>query len=112
MLARADVAIGTLALHRKGMSEACALKTRQYLAYGLPVVLGHEDTDFSGADPWFLLRLPNTEANVRDHVEQIRAFVDGVKGRRVQRSEIEGRLSAEVKEAQRIEFLRRLAAGD
>jgi glycosyltransferase involved in cell wall biosynthesis len=110
VLARADVAIGTLALHRKRMDEACALKTRQYLAYGLPVVLGHEDTDFLGADPWFLLRLPNCETNVRDHVEAIRAFVAGVKGRRVQRQEIEGRLSAGIKEAHRIEFLRRLVA--
>ena len=109
LLARADVAIGTLALHRKRMDEACALKIRQYLAYGLPVVLGHEDTDFLGIDPWFLLRLPNSETNVRDHVEEIRAFVAGVKGRRVERREIEGRLSAGVKEAHRIDFLRRLA---
>ena len=108
VLARADVAIGTLALHRKRMDEACALKTRQYLAYGLPVVLGHEDTDFIGEDPWFLLRLPNTETNVQDHVGAITAFVAGVKGRRVQRQEIEGRLSTEVKEAHRIDFLRQM----
>jgi hypothetical protein len=111
LLARADVAIGTLALHRKRMDEACALKTRQYLGYGLPVLLGHEDTDFLGAEPWFLLRLPNVETNVRDHVDAIRAFVAGVKGRRVERQEIEERLSAEIKEAHRIDFLRRLAGG-
>jgi hypothetical protein len=82
---------------------------REYLAYGLPVVLGHDDTDILGEDPWFLLRLPNTETNVQDHAGAITAFVAGVKGRRVQRREIEGRLSAEVKEAHRIDFLRRLA---
>jgi hypothetical protein len=109
LLGRADAAIGTLALHRKRMDEACALKTRQYLAYGLPVVLGHEDTDFVGEDPWFLLRLPNTETNVRDGVEAVRSFVERVRGRRVPRHEIEGRVSVEVKEAQRIDFLRRLA---
>jgi glycosyltransferase involved in cell wall biosynthesis len=112
ILARADVAIGTLALHRKGMNEACALKTRLYLAYGLPVVLGHEDTDFLGADPWFLFRLPNTETNVRDNIDRIRSFAAAVKGRRVHRSEIEGHLSASVKEAQRIDFLQRQLAGD
>jgi glycosyltransferase involved in cell wall biosynthesis len=108
ILARADAAIGTLALHRKRMHEACALKTRQYLAYGLPVVLGHEDTDFAGQDPWFLLRLPNTEPNVADGVERVRAFVEGVRGRRVERREVEGRLSIAVKEAHRLELLERV----
>ena len=110
IVARADVAVGTLALHRKLMNEACALKVRRYLAYGLPVILGHEDTDFVGTDPWYLLRLPNTESNVRDGIEQIRAFATGVKGRRVDRGEIAERLSAEVKEAARLAFLADLSA--
>lgn len=110
ILARADAALGTLALHRKRMDEACALKTRQYLAYGLPVVLAHEDTDFAGKKPWFLLRLPNVEENVREGVERVRAFVEDVRGRRVERPEIEGRLSIEVKEAHRLELLQRLVS--
>jgi hypothetical protein len=108
ILALADLAIGTLALHRKLMDEACAIKIRRYLAYGLPVILGNEDTDFAGMDPWYLLRLPNTESNVRENVERIRAFGTAIKGRRVGR-EVAERLSVEVKEAARLAFLSELA---
>ena len=42
---RAHLAVSTLALHRKQMRQACALKTREYVARGLPFVIGHEDPD-------------------------------------------------------------------
>jgi len=108
LVARAHAALGTLALHRKRMREACPLKLRRYLAYGLPSVIGHLDTDFADATRWFLLRLPNTETNVRDHQSQITAFVEAVKGRRVARNEVEDSISAAVKEARRIEFFERV----
>jgi hypothetical protein len=108
ILARADIAVGTLALYRKQMEEACALKVRRYLAYGLPVLLGHVDTDFIGRDPWFLLRLPNTEANVATGLDRIREFARAVKGRRVERSEVEPVLSVAAKEAERLAFIREL----
>jgi hypothetical protein len=105
ILARADVAVGPLALHRKRMDGTSAIKVQRYLAYGLPVILGYEETDFVGTDPWYLLRLPNTESNVRDNLERIRAFVTGVKGRRVSRAEVAEKLSADSKEAGRLVFL-------
>src|SRR5581483_2567770 len=83
LLAGADVAFATLALHRKGMQETSSLKLAEYLANGLPVVIGHDTPDFPGEAPWFLLTLPNTEGNVREGVEAIRAFVARVRGRRV-----------------------------
>jgi glycosyltransferase involved in cell wall biosynthesis len=111
IVARADLAIGTLALHRKQMEEACPLKVREYLGYGLPVVIAYEDTDFMGEDPWYILRLPNTESNVRDSVPTIRAFVERVRGRRVPRGEIEERVGTHAKEVRRLEFLRELSNG-
>ena len=45
VMAGCDLAISTLALYRKGMEEACPLKTRECLAYGLPMVLPYVDTD-------------------------------------------------------------------
>src|SRR5581483_6100961 len=110
ILARADVGVGTLALHRLGMNEACPLKVRRYLAHGLPVILGHEDTDFIGADPWFLLRLPNTEENVRANLDRIRSFVERVRGRRVPRAEVEPRLGLAGKERQRLAYLAEVIA--
>ncbi len=108
ILARSDAAIGTLALHRKGMEEATPLKVREYLAYGLPVIIAYQDTEFIGMDPWFLLRLPNTESNVRDHLDDIRAFVEAVRGRRVPREAVAQVIGADGKEAVRLEFLERM----
>lgn len=108
LLARCDAAIGTLALHRKGMDESPPLKVREYLAYGLPVIIAYEDTDFIGMNPWFLLRLPNTESNVSDHIEDIRAFVESVRGRRVPREAIADLIGSDRKEAARLEFFERM----
>ncbi|MFM7309412.1 MAG: hypothetical protein ACKOZY_02290 [Flavobacteriales bacterium] len=46
-LSEYHLGIGTLALHRKGMREACPLKVRQCLAAGIPMVLAYSDTDIS-----------------------------------------------------------------
>lgn len=41
-----DLGLTSFALFRKGMTQACTLKTREYLAMGLPVCSGHEDPAF------------------------------------------------------------------
>lgn len=108
--AGADVALGTLALHRKNMHEASPLKVREYLAMGLPTIIGYRDTDFpDGAE--FLLRLPNREDNVTSNLGEIRAFVERMMGRRVARSEI-AHLDVRRKETERLAFLQRLLEGE
>ena len=109
LLAVSDAAIGTLALNRKQMNEACPLKVREYLAYGLPVVIAYKDTDLVGLDDWFLLRLPNTESNVREGVGAIKGFVERVRGRRVPRELVADRIGVRAKEQRRLEFFERLA---
>ena len=84
LMARADVAIGPLALHRKGLSEASALKVAEYLAYGIPVILGCPEAAFPDGAP-FLLQLPNTEDNVEAARADIERFVNESRGRRVPR---------------------------
>jgi len=102
IMAQADVAIGPLALHRKGLSEASALKVAEYLAYGIPVILGNAEAAFPEGAP-FLLQLPNSEDNVDVATDEIRAFVERWRGRRVARDAVSaidsmlverGRLSA------------------
>lgn len=106
VLARADVGIGSLALHRKGMDEASPLKVREYLAFGLPVIIGYRDTDFpDGAE--FVLELPNAPDNVSRGVERIRAFVERSRGRRVPREAV-AHLDVRVKEARRLDFFCRV----
>ena len=102
ILTQADAAIGSLAAHRKGMDEACPLKTREYLAFGLPVIAAYRDTDFPEGAP-FLLQLPNTETNVRTSLDAIDAFVAAWRGRRVDRKALT-HLDVRVKEAQRLAF--------
>ncbi|MGQ9574462.1 MAG: glycosyltransferase family 4 protein [Thermoguttaceae bacterium] len=109
LLRACDCAVGTLALHRNRMHEASPLKTREYLAYGLPVIIGYQDTDFPrGAD--FLLQVPNTETGLSEALPGIRRFVAAWKGRRVPREAIR-HLGSDVKERRRVAFFRFLLAG-
>ncbi len=55
VLSNCHVCIGTMALHRKMMAEACPLKTREYLAHGFPVAIGYDDTAFKGRGPYHWL---------------------------------------------------------
>jgi len=111
ILARADIAFGALALHRKQMNENSALKVAAYLAYGLPTIIGYEETDFHDSEPWYLLRLPNVESNVHDGLERIRLFAQEVKGRRVPRDEVAERISSRSKEAARLSFFAAVLTG-
>lgn len=107
ILAKADVAISSLGLHRIGLQEASPLKSRECLAHGLPLVLAYEDTDLSGEDCAGLLAIPNKEDNIQTHAGAIRDFAYRMRGRRVDRSEIAS-IDQTRKEAQRIDFFRDL----
>lgn len=58
----ADLGIGTLGLHRKGLSLASPLKNREYCAYGLPFICSHEDIDFTNQE--FALSIPANDSAV------------------------------------------------
>ena len=106
LLAKSDVAIGTLSLHVKNMNEASPLKIREYLAHGLPVIIGYKDTDFpNGAS--FLLELPNCEDNIINNVQLVKAFVYQWKGKRVPRNEVL-HIDASRKETDRLVFLEKV----
>ena len=52
LAAYADLGLSSLALSRNGMKDACPLKTREYLAMGLPVYAGYNDV-FPESFPYF-----------------------------------------------------------
>lgn len=58
----AHLGIGTLGLHRKGLSLASPLKNREYCAFGLPFICSHEDIDFIGQP--FVFNIPPDESAV------------------------------------------------
>jgi glycosyltransferase involved in cell wall biosynthesis len=61
VLAGANIAVSTLAFHRTGLREGAVLKTREYLARGVPLVLGYDDVDVPEGLP-FVLQVPNDDA--------------------------------------------------
>ena len=105
ILSNADVAIGTLALHRKDMNEASPLKVREYLAFGLPTIIAYDETDFPGSQS-FLLKIPNTENNVIDSLSEIEHFVLEWKGKRVNK-ELIAHLDIHNKERIRLNFFKK-----
>lgn len=104
LIAKADVAIGSLSLHRNGMEEGSPLKVREYLAFGIPIIIAYKDVDFPGENP-YILKLPNTPDNIITHTEIIEKFVNHVKGTRVPRDMI-NHLDIQYKELRRLMFMR------
>jgi glycosyltransferase involved in cell wall biosynthesis len=107
IMAQSDIGIGTLASYRHNLNEGCALKVREYLAWGLPIIMGYRDTDFLPPTPPFVLELPCRPNNVADHLAEIDKFVDHWVGRRVAHDQIQ-HLDHTIKEQQRIEFFKRI----
>lgn len=107
VLTKMDCAIGSLALHRIQLNESSPLKTRECLAFGLPMILPYRDTDLHHLESDFLLKIPNTEDNIQTYAEVIREFAYRMRGRRVDRAVI-AHLNQEVKEKERLLFFEQI----
>jgi hypothetical protein len=108
VLAGADVAISSLALHRVQLDEASPLKSRECLACGLPLVVAYADTDLDDTDCDFLLKIPNKEDNIQTHAQSIRDFAYRMRGRRADREFLKKYIDADQKEALRLSFFEEL----
>jgi hypothetical protein len=108
VLADADIAISSLALHRVQLEEASPLKSRECLAFGLPLVVAYVDTDLDDKDCDFLLKIPNKEDNIQTHAQSIRDFAYRMRGRRVDRKFLKQYIDADQKEAIRLSFFEEL----
>ncbi len=100
------IGIATLALYRKGLDECTPLKVREYMAHGLPTIVGYEDTDLKGEQ--FILNIGNHPENVEDNLNEIRSFVEFWKDKRIPRKEIFDKIDVSIKEAQRLKFFKEL----
>lgn len=103
LLAVADVAIGPLSLYLIGKKESSPLKVREYLAGGLPTIIGYQDTDFPQGAP-FLLQIGNRPDNVMSSVAKIEEFVNAWQNKRVSHNDIH-LLDVRVKEKKRFDFI-------
>lgn len=105
---KTDVACGTLGLHRKNMEEACTLKVREALSYGLPLILGYRDTDLETLNLDTVLRIPNNESNVLDNFQEIRNFSYKMIGRRTDLNQIAPYMDQKRKEDVRLSFFEKV----
>ncbi|MFN8435224.1 MAG: glycosyltransferase family 4 protein [Anaerolineales bacterium] len=111
VLAGTDVACGTLAFHRNKMHEASALKVREALTFGIPVLIAFRDTDLNDVQVDTILRIPNTEDNVLHYAEDIRDFAYRMMGKRVDLSVVGPYLDQRKKEEKRLAFFEQILAG-
>lgn len=106
VLENCHVCIGTMALRRNHMQEACPLKVREYLAYGFPVIIGYTDTAWAESEqPNWLLRVSEELPDM----EMIRSFVNRNRDVVVPREEVE-RIDVRNVERSRLKFLSRFVA--
>jgi hypothetical protein len=108
VLAQADIAISSLALHRVQLEEASPLKSRECLAFGLPLAVAYVDTDLAETDCDFLLKIPNKEDNIQTHAQFIRDFAYRMRGRRANREFLKKYIDADQKEVMRLSFFEEL----
>lgn len=101
VLKKCHICIGSLALYRNNMEEACPLKVREYLAYGYPIILGYNDTAFLDGSslPW----LHYIDKDI-DYFNLI-SFINDYLGFIVPRNDL-GPITVEFNEQKRIEFMK------
>lgn len=109
VFSQSDVGLGTMALHRKDMDEACPLKVRDYLMHGLPVVIGYWETETQLNTAEYVLQIGNTDGNVENSIDAIAQFADLWRGRRVTADL--SFMTRGVIEWRRINFLMKIAKG-
>ncbi|KGE71132.1 glycosyltransferase family protein [Spirochaeta lutea] len=107
ILAKCDISIGSLALFRENMLEACPLKVREYLARGFPVIIGYEDTAFLKELPNFILKIDLSKGISQKSIQEIKSFAKKMKNYIVRRDEIES-IDSTVVESQRLKFMTQL----
>ncbi|HEY6162453.1 MAG TPA: hypothetical protein VI112_14590 [Bacteroidia bacterium] len=72
---RVHLGVGTLALHRKNLTEAASLKVRDYAARGLPFMLAYHDKDVEQNEGLLPFRLRLEEGEEPVHMETVIDFV-------------------------------------
>ena len=106
---KCDIAIGSLAIHRRGMVESCSLKVRESLSLGLPLIIAYEETPFIDKEFDWLLKLENSEDNVKKSIEKIVDFCYKNIDRVVQKDEIREYIDSKVLEKKRVDYLKFVA---
>lgn len=71
-----DIGIGSLAMHRSGLTCGCTLKAREYCARGIPFIIGYVDNGFKN-DFKYTLKVKADESPV--DINKVIEFYDFIK---------------------------------
>jgi hypothetical protein len=69
------IAVGSLGIYRKGLSQTSELKAREYCARGIPSIIACQDPDFPDDYP-YVLQVPADDTPI--DIEQVLAFAQEV----------------------------------
>jgi hypothetical protein len=107
ILKECHICIGTLALYKKKMTEACPLKVREYISNGYPIIIAYKDTAFLEKKPPWVLELPNVPDLFDDEetVRRVMSFSKEYRDYIVSREEAEFFIGIEQTESKRLAFL-------
>lgn len=104
ILETCHIAIGTLALYKKNMTEACPLKVREYISFGFPIIIGYNETAFLGSTiPEWALQIDSTK--IDQEINTIRDFCYKNHTKVVPKEDL-FMFDAEIIENKRIEFFK------
>ena len=100
------VAIGTMALERKGLTSATPLKVRDYVGLGVPTVLPYWDDDLGPvSDPLLANLAAKNQASAPVSPEFLKDFADSAKGQNLRLS-TSAVVNIESIESRRVHFFR------
>lgn len=109
IIERCDIGISSTALHRINVKGASPLKVREYLAYGLPVIIPYNDSMLTGSYiPDWILKIPNSERNIDVNVDKIIDFSSKLKDYIVSHQEVENYIDANIIEIKRLNFFKEI----
>ncbi len=113
ILINSTAAIGTLALHRKKMNEACPLKVREYVACRIPVIVPYLETTFkiNGYPSWALV-LENNEKKILAAADKISTFINQCDQLILNESDVNKFVHVDDIECARIEFFKKIYEED
>jgi glycosyltransferase involved in cell wall biosynthesis len=107
------LAFSPLAMFRKKINEGCALKTREYLARGLPFIIGHADPDLDDVQNYFLSILPDNSPVDMNRVVEFAEQVLKARGvSRAMREFAETRVDWKIKMLEMWDFLKSVSKGE
>lgn len=106
IIAGCQLGLGPLALHRKEMDNSSPIKVREYLAYGLPIIIAYDDSAFGNSLPYppWVLKLPNNETNVLENIKVILDFCMAHKNTVLTHEQVSPFIAASRWEKERINF--------